>query len=150
MFIMSTSPLPISNKQVVNTARETAIDWRFPFWTVTLALVFAGAVSLLRMVFAGPAIWAEGFAFIGMLCWRYWAHATGLFPWRISTANRFKFAPLPQTVLNGFAWFVFYSVLLTGDGRPPTTSNWVVASLTAIVCAVLIAEPISSDAIHRD
>ena len=133
---MSTSFPATNSVQSFSGSQNRTLDWRYPFWTLTMALVFAGAISVLRMVFAGPLKWAETFGLIAIFCWRYWAYATGLFPSRFNS-YRFRLPSLPQALLNGFAWFVFYLVLLTWTGNLPTSFTWKLAALGALACALL-------------
>jgi hypothetical protein len=49
---MSTAAPPTSRMRISTDASNRTLDWRSPFWTLTVALVIAGAVSVLRMVFA--------------------------------------------------------------------------------------------------
>jgi len=142
--LMSTSAPSTSSIRISGEVQHPSLDWRCPFWTLTMALVLAGAVAVLRMVFSGHVKWAETFALIGLFCWRYWAHATGLFQWRFNW-NRLKVAYLLQAILNSFAWFVFYVVLLTWTGNAPTVFIWELALAGGLFCGFFVVEPSDSD-----
>ena len=132
---MSTS-MPSAGHLQASTDHDLTFDWQAPFGLVTTALVLAGATSVLRLVFTGSLKWAEAVAFIFLFCWCYWANKFGLFPRRRS---RYKFPSLPQALLNGFAWFVFFCALDTWLGDRPTTNRWIGSAVIALVAGFLIS-----------
>ena len=128
---MSTSAhLPADAISSPNT-KSSAIDLRRPFWILTGALVFAGLVSTLRIIFTGPTKWAEALGLLGMLLWLYFGQAAGLFQWYFNWSPR-RVRSIPQFILNTLSFFVFEFVFLTWTGTTASRRILITASIVAI------------------
>lgn len=126
---MPPSAHPASHHISTDAPRRT-LDWRSSFWTLTLTLVFVGVGAALRLVFSISLPWAEALALLLGLFWRYWAHASGLWPFRIGSARYLRFSSLPQAALDALSYFIL-GLILCGSFDGKLTRGTVLAALVA-------------------
>jgi hypothetical protein len=141
---------PTAKIQILTLAHDHPIDLRTPFSALTMALVFASTVSVLRMMVAGPVKWAELVALATLLCWRYWARATGLLAWRFRwPAIRFRHFSFLQSLLNGFTYLTFAEVVFSWPGNSLKKSTWLAAAVLGFAIALILEEHSDFDPSQR-
>ena len=141
---MSSSVHSAGQLHILTDARKP-LDWLSPFWTLTLAFVFVGVVAALRLMFTVPQLWAEALALPVVILWRYWAHASGLWPWVLG-ASHYQFPSFAQAALNAFPWFIFWLIASALAWGKPTIGSLLSSLVAGVVFGLFDIEPVNSAA----